>query len=60
MSNRPNPSWGVGILGLLGVLLYFGLKLAWYIDWSSWWWVKAPIWKVIAFIVAWVAALFSR
>lgn len=35
-------SGGVGIFGLLGVM-FVGLKLTGYIDWS-WWWVTAPFW----------------
>ena len=33
---------GVGLGGLLFVL-FLGLKLTHYIDWS-WWWVTAPLW----------------
>lgn len=36
----------VGFFGLLG-LLFVGLKLADYIDWS-WWWVTAPFWGPVA------------
>jgi hypothetical protein len=35
-------SSGIGVLGLLGVL-FVGLKLTGYIDWS-WLWVLAPFW----------------
>lgn len=35
-------SGGIGVFGLLGVL-FVGLKLTGYIDWS-WWWVTAPFW----------------
>jgi hypothetical protein len=35
-------SSGIGFFGLLAVL-FIGLKLTGYIDWS-WWWVLAPIW----------------
>lgn len=35
-------SSGIGFFGLLAVL-FIGLKLTHYIDWS-WWWVLAPIW----------------
>lgn len=37
----------VPILGLLGIL-FVGLKLTDYIDWS-WWWVLAPFWGPAAF-----------
>lgn len=39
-------SSGISILGLLGVL-FVGLKLTGYIDWS-WWWVTAPFWGGLA------------
>lgn len=35
-------SSGIGFTGLLTVL-FIGLKLTHYIDWS-WWWVLSPIW----------------
>lgn len=35
-------SSGASTLGLLGVL-FVGLKLTGYINWS-WWWVTAPFW----------------
>lgn len=40
-------SSGIGFTGLLTVL-FIGLKLTGYIDWS-WWWVLSPIW--ISFLV---------
>lgn len=43
-------SAGIGFTGWLG-LLFIGLKLTGYIDWS-WWWVLAPIWGPIAFLLA--------
>lgn len=49
-------SSGTGFFGLLAVL-FIGLKLTGYIDWS-WWWVLAPIWlgwAVILGIIAIVA-----
>lgn len=49
MSNSTsNTSSGIGFPGLL-TLLFIGLKLTGYIDWS-WWWVLSPIW--IAFAIA--------
>ena len=33
---------GVGFFGLL-TILFVGLKLTGYIDWS-WWWVTSPFW----------------
>jgi len=37
---RDSARGGVSLLGLLG-LLFIGLKLTHYIDWS-WWWVLLP------------------
>ena len=34
----------------MATLLFIGLKLTDYIDWS-WWWVLAPLWVVPAFIL---------
>lgn len=42
-----------GFLSLL-LLLFIGLKLTGYIDWS-WWWVLAPFW--IPFSIALIARL---
>lgn len=47
---------GVSTLGLLGVL-FVGLKLTGYIDWS-WWWVTAPFWGSLA-VVAVGFAIFA-
>lgn len=41
-------SSGATTLGLLGVL-FVGLKLTGYIDWS-WWWVTAPFWGGLALV----------
>ena len=43
-------SGGMGFLGALTVL-FVGLKLTGYIDWS-WWWVTAPIWGGASVTVA--------
>jgi len=40
--NSSFKSGGIGFVGLLTVL-FIGLKLTDYIDWS-WWWVLSPIW----------------
>jgi hypothetical protein len=42
MSTNTNPSGGLSFFSLL-FLLFLGLKLTGYIDWS-WWWVTAPLW----------------
>lgn len=39
---------GIGFVGML-TILFVGLKLTNYIDWS-WWWVLSPLW--ISFLVA--------
>ena len=41
MSNSSNVSSGIGFPGLL-TILFVGLKLTGYINWS-WWWVLSPI-----------------
>jgi hypothetical protein len=41
---------GIGFLGLL-TILFIGLKLTGYIQWS-WWWVTCPIWIIPAILVA--------
>ena len=40
--NSSSSSSGIGFTGLLTVL-FIGLKLTHYIDWS-WWWVLSPLW----------------
>ena len=42
-------SSGIGFLGLLTVL-FIGLKLTGYIDWS-WWWVLSPIWGALGLVL---------
>jgi uncharacterized protein (DUF983 family) len=48
-------SGGIGFTGLL-TILFIGLKLTGYIDWS-WWWVLSPIW--ISFLLAFVITLVA-
>lgn len=48
-------SGGVGFGSLL-ILLFVGLKLTGYIDWS-WWWVLAPAWIPVIVFVAVLALL---
>lgn len=43
-------SGGIGFCGLLAIL-FIGLKLTHYIDWS-WWWVLAPLWIPLAIVLA--------
>jgi len=51
---------GIGFFGLLTVL-FIGLKLTNYIDWS-WWWVLAPIWMpfTIGLVVLLLVSYSSR
>jgi hypothetical protein len=43
-------SGGIGFVGLLAIL-FIGLKLTNFIDWS-WWWVLSPIWiPIIIFLI---------
>lgn len=46
MSSGGHP---IGFVGLL-TILFVGLKLTHYIDWS-WWWVLSPIWILTAIVV---------
>lgn len=39
--NSNTQSGGIGFVGIL-TILFIGLKLTGYIDWS-WWWVLSPI-----------------
>lgn len=47
---KVNNSGGIGFFGLLAVL-FIGLKLTGYINWS-WWWVLAPLWGPFAVALA--------
>lgn len=69
MSNTTSSSssGGVGFVGLL-TILFIGLKLTGYINWS-WWWVLSPLWisagivvgvLLIALAVASVALVIKR
>ena len=59
MSDTQSSSGRVGFCGLL-TILFIGLKLTGYIDWS-WWWVLAPSWVTFAvvFVVLFVALVAS-
>lgn len=46
---------GIGFAGLL-TILFIGLKLTGYIDWS-WWWVLSPLW-ISALLVLAIVAIF--
>ena len=43
-------SGGIGFVGLL-TILFIGLRLTGYIDWS-WWWVLSPLWISAILVVA--------
>jgi len=47
---------GIGIIGMLGIL-FVGLKLTGYIDWS-WWYVTLPFWGGLALFLLIVLVLF--
>lgn len=50
-------SGGIGFFGAL-TILFIGLKLTGYIDWS-WWWVLAPTWVPIALAAIVVLGAFA-
>lgn len=50
MSEKTSSSGGIGFFGLLGIV-FITLKLTGFIDWS-WWWVTAPLWGGLAFVLA--------
>ena len=49
MSNKIENTGGISFTGLLTVL-FIGLKLTGYIDWS-WWWVFSPIWITVSIVL---------
>lgn len=49
-----NGKGGMSFLGWLQIL-FIGLKLTDYIEWS-WWWVLSPLW--LTFVVVFFLALF--
>lgn len=50
MSDSSSSSSGIGFVSLLAVL-FIGLKLTNYIDWS-WFWILAPIWIPLTILAA--------
>ncbi len=48
-TNTATKSGGIGFIGLL-TILFIGLKLTHYINWS-WWWVLSPIWIIGAVVL---------
>ena len=60
MSNKNTVSIKLGGFLELLTLLFIGLKLTNYIDWS-WWWVLAPTWipaSIVLSILAFVGVVF--
>ena len=55
--NTSSSSSGIGFTGLLTVL-FIGLKLTGYIDWS-WWWVLSPIWISIIVVLLFILLLIK-
>ena len=55
MSDNSSSGSGIGFCGLL-TLLFIGLKLTHYIDWS-WVWVLSPLW--IGFALALIIILLA-
>jgi Transmembrane Fragile-X-F protein len=53
MPAEKSSSGGIGFGGLLTVL-FVGLKLTHYIDWS-WWWVLSPLWIGVVIVLVLVA-----
>lgn len=46
----------IGVVGLLGVL-FIGLKLTGFINWS-WWFVTMPFWLPVAIIISLIVVLY--
>ena len=49
MDKNTNTNYGIGATGLLGVA-FVVLKLCHVINWS-WWWVTAPFWIPVVFVL---------
>lgn len=48
-SSNSSSNGGIGFVGLL-TILFVGLKLTHYINWS-WWWVLSPLWLPMAVVL---------
>jgi hypothetical protein len=56
MSNQSSGSGGIGFVGML-TILFVGLKLTGYINWS-WIWVLSPVWiSALIVLLLWGALL---
>jgi len=49
MSNKDSVGGSVNLAGLVFIVFLF-CKLTGYITWS-WWWVTAPLWMAIPFVI---------
>lgn len=56
-STSSNSNGGIGFCGLL-TIVFIGLKLTNYIDWS-WWWVLSPLWIGFAVFIVIMALIFG-
>lgn len=57
MSSSSSSSGGIGFVGLLQIL-FIGLKLTGYINWS-WWWVMSPFIISTSLILLILAGVFA-
>lgn len=59
MSESSSSSGGVGFAGML-TILFIGLKLTNYVDWS-WWWVLSPLWIgfSVVFVLTFIVSLLG-
>ncbi len=56
MENKQVNSGGISFIGML-TILFIGLKLTNYIDWS-WWWVLSPLWISACLVILIVIVIF--
>ena len=54
--NNSSSSGGISFAGLL-TILFIGLKLTNYIDWS-WWWVLSPLWISMLMVISFFIVAF--
>lgn len=52
-----SPSTGIGLPTILFVV-FLVLKLTGHIDWS-WWWVTAPLWGPLAFVLVGTGVIYA-